>query len=941
MTSNEGSTSQYGQLTDIMIVWLDEAITNLENQALSSPQTVLLPYIKSIQRFTDCLECREYIENIHDTNVFFVISGSLCEKLVADMHDLSQLTAIYIFCTDAHKHETWTRQFKKIRGVFVDDGNLSVKIKDDVCSLSSSNFPFGFFDSSQQTLKCLSKEQASFIWFQLLLEVLLRLPQTQEAKHEMIAECRSNYKENEAQLEKIMVFEQTYKPSDAIKWYTENTFVFQLFNKAFRTQDFDVIFKYRFFLVDLFNQLSSLHKQQYKNVKGSLTVHRGQMMFRDELVKLKQNVGHLISINTFFSTSRTCAVAADFSGDGEHESMGIVSVIFSITIDLTVPCRPFANIDQLSCIKDESEILFSIGTIFRIESVDLVTNTLWFVQLTWNQDDREQLNKMKQLTDLLSFYTGHHIGNSPSILTFGLFLSKMGLLQQAKHFYLYLFKILPSDHPDRAALHNNIGEVLRRLNYFNHARYHFVEALECCADTISIFHPFWAIVHSNIALVDLHCKRPKQALKFYRCALLIIRRLQDLNEEQTNYVQEMLATVYHGMGSAYLDLDQSQTAFAFYHKTLEIELEILPHNHPTLFDTYDALSKVNTILNNWKDALENCKESLKIAQQNLLPNDSRLINLHLNAAILTYNVDRNVSKTLVHCSQALKLMEHTTSSRFEQNQLEVYKTLANLYTHMGLRNLGLPLWEKFIQEGKFRFIVDSNAVDIAKLREQVNKRKIPELNLDHDSKYMILADDKYTLSVDLPRLESIARCDMADSWRARGLIKPAINYYTWLLKYMPTTDDLLFNRYHKSRLHNNIAACYQDLDDNHMALHHYRLSLDNLSSEEENKSMLKGIIHYNIASLCMNINELDEAQAHLQKSLIHFPKTPETKDRILRVGIYTAFAYICEQHNDWNMARDYYQQVLHECKNNIPGHSAFDKYEKRLQFVINKINENA
>lgn len=778
------------------------------------------------------------------------------------------------------------------------------------------------------------------MWFQLLIEVLLRLPQTPEAKSEMIAECRFKYKENAVQLEKITIFEKTYTSSDAIQWHTESTFVFQLFNIAFREQDFEVIFKYRYFLVDLFNQLHCLYKEQYKNRGVSLTIFRGQLMCREELLKLKQNVGNLISINTFFSTSTSCAVAADFAGNGEHESIGIISVIFRITIDPKLPCRPFANISQLSRIKDESEILFSIGTIFRIESVDLETDTIWQVKLTWIDDCQQQLNKMKHLTDLLNFYTGHNIGDRPSILTFGLFLSKMGLLHQARRFYWYLRKILPSDHPDRGVLYNNLGEVLRRLNYFNHARNYFIEALKYCTDTMSIFHPFWAIIHSNIALVDLNCKRPKQALKFYRCALLIITRPNYLSEETATYMEEILAIVYHGMGSVYCDLGQYQAALTFCHKALEIELRILPRDHPSLVDTYNELSRVNIELNKWREAFENCEESLRIAQQALLPNDLKLVSLHVNAAVLVYHVDRDVSKTLVHCTKALQLMERTTLTSIEYNRLDIYKTLADLYTRIGLMQLAFPLWEKFICAVKAQFIAESNFINFPDLERQlIGLRSLKQIS-DQNSKSLILVVDKSMPIMNSSMLETIARCNIADSWRARGHTKPAISYYTCLLDDMPESEDAHFNKVHKSRLHNNLAACYQDLDDDQMALYHYRLSLDYLSSEEEKKSIQAGITHYNIALIYMNINELDEARIHLQKSLLHFSGVPENKDRTFYVRIYIAFARIYERYNDWKMARDYYQQVIDECKKDVPGHSIIDKYEKRLQFVNNKITEN-
>jgi hypothetical protein len=79
------------------------------------------------------------------------------------------------------------------------------------------NFPFGLFDSTQRTLHDLTKEQASFMWFQLIIEVFLRLPQTSISKAEMIEEYHASYRDNEVQLEKIMIFEKKYRASTGIR----------------------------------------------------------------------------------------------------------------------------------------------------------------------------------------------------------------------------------------------------------------------------------------------------------------------------------------------------------------------------------------------------------------------------------------------------------------------------------------------------------------------------------------------------------------------------------------------------------------------------------------------------------------------------------------------------------------------------------------------------
>ncbi|CAF3745556.1 unnamed protein product [Rotaria magnacalcarata] len=112
--------------------------------------------------------------------------------------------------------------------------------------------PIGILNPNERSTQDLNTEQAGFLWFQLLIEVLVRLPKTLSSKKEMIQECRVSYQENEVQLKKIAVFEATYDEKSAITWYTEYTFIYRLFNMAFRTQNIDIIFKYRYFFIDFF-----------------------------------------------------------------------------------------------------------------------------------------------------------------------------------------------------------------------------------------------------------------------------------------------------------------------------------------------------------------------------------------------------------------------------------------------------------------------------------------------------------------------------------------------------------------------------------------------------------------------------------------------------------------------------------------------------------------
>jgi hypothetical protein len=100
MTSSKTSLFETNHLEDIIIIWLDETIENPEKMLLSQRKTLLLSYRKSIRSFINSFECHEYIEKMSDVRILFVVSGSLGEKIVPIIHDLSQITFIYIFCAD-------------------------------------------------------------------------------------------------------------------------------------------------------------------------------------------------------------------------------------------------------------------------------------------------------------------------------------------------------------------------------------------------------------------------------------------------------------------------------------------------------------------------------------------------------------------------------------------------------------------------------------------------------------------------------------------------------------------------------------------------------------------------------------------------------------------------------------------------------------------------
>ncbi|CAM4892451.1 unnamed protein product [Rotaria socialis] len=89
-----------------------------------------------------------------------------------------------------------------------------------------------------------------------------------------------------------------------------------------------------------------------------------------ELENLKSNIGFLVSTNEFLSSSTSPGVAKLFFA-GCKDTNDYKVVIFEITADVSsLKNLVFVDIDKCLGINCESEILFNIGSIFKIEDVN-------------------------------------------------------------------------------------------------------------------------------------------------------------------------------------------------------------------------------------------------------------------------------------------------------------------------------------------------------------------------------------------------------------------------------------------------------------------------------------------------------------------------------------------------------------------------------------------
>jgi hypothetical protein len=118
ITSSFNATERRHELVqNYLLIWVDGNI-DLKNQDCENTLTKLRDVVRKVNHCTTPAECIEFLNTMDDEKAFVIVSGALGQHLVPDIHDMAQVRAIYIFCSNKAQHEGWANEWPKIQGAF-------------------------------------------------------------------------------------------------------------------------------------------------------------------------------------------------------------------------------------------------------------------------------------------------------------------------------------------------------------------------------------------------------------------------------------------------------------------------------------------------------------------------------------------------------------------------------------------------------------------------------------------------------------------------------------------------------------------------------------------------------------------------------------------------------------------------------------------------------
>ncbi|CAF1013290.1 unnamed protein product [Rotaria sordida] len=819
---------------DFIIVWLDE---NQDKTTDYFDTRQHLRYvIQYVRTFNDADECIDFITSQQTNNIFFLVSETLGKIVIPHVHELSQIALIYIL---GKLDGELFRHYSKVAGVFIDNNRLVSKLVVDIARYTHTTISISFLDKNAiKSIRDLSKEHASFMWFQLLIEMLLKMDQMDIAKNEMIHECLSQYEDDQVEQKKIEDFQNNYNETKAIWWYTRDCFLYRLLNKALRTENIDIIFKFRFFIKELFHQLneaSNLYTEELIECDiETFSLYRGQNITFNELQKLKQCINGLISFNTFLSTTNDRDVAVVYAGDGSG-TPEIESVLFEMIININInKIKPFANIQNLSYFQDENEIL----------------------------DEDEQLNEVFD-------YLKKQIHETTDIFTLGSFLIQMGEFNKAETYYIRLLKETPSSNSLLCAtIYNQLGLLHQRKCDYLLALEQYQQALEIFSQYPTIDNEILSKIYDNIATVydDLDVKETiNDDLSLgitYSNIAVTYDQLGDYENAMTNHEKSLeilsrlptyhpsLAATYGNLGSTFRNIDDNKKALEMYKRKLDIELKTLPPNHPSLASTYNNMGII------YKES-EDYILALKMYQSALDICSVALISDHVNMA-LTYNNIANVYNETGDYNLAIDCYLKALEIELKHFSVD-HIQLAVTYGNIALAYDGQRTYTAAVEHHQ-------KALDILLNSSTVNQKELSTsyFNFGSTLKKMgnfssALKMFEKTLEINLARLPH-DHFEFVVLFNNIGLMHFNLEHYGNALENYNRAVEICFKSLPKdhnylAQIYDNIGLIYKMADDEETAIQYFEKSFEirskNLPSNHPSIPIIR----------CM----LDEARKKLEK----------------------------------------------------------------------------
>src|SRR5271167_4305292 len=100
---------------NFLLIWLDSSIDEANDNDCRKIITELRQVINTVNTFTDVDECIDFITDIKKEKIFLILSEAFFQTKVPVIHEMPQISFIYIFHRNKVQPEQWEKQWFKVK----------------------------------------------------------------------------------------------------------------------------------------------------------------------------------------------------------------------------------------------------------------------------------------------------------------------------------------------------------------------------------------------------------------------------------------------------------------------------------------------------------------------------------------------------------------------------------------------------------------------------------------------------------------------------------------------------------------------------------------------------------------------------------------------------------------------------------------------------------
>lgn len=809
-STSKSVPSHHPLINKLIVIWLDANVNDADDVYQNSINR-LQRMTTSIHTFTNINDCTQFLNTIKGEKILMVVSNEFINHIWPRIKSMPQVHSVYIISQNGEAQNLPNIESDKIKGIFSKVEPVSGSVKRDNSDYKQDSLIMSVIPSMKYTKKDLKKLNRLFIYWMMVKIITLHLNYERDAHKEalknLVEFSRHQYFNDADQLKIIEEFEQNYHQHSPVWWYTRNCFISSILNRAFQTQDIEIMIRMSCFIKDLHLQLERLQIETLKNNKLPITVYKTHNVTDEDFEKIKAIKGHILSFNSFIIGEPDYEKSLNVARRVQTNNSGI-GVIFRMKIESKSTSTTFASLENISYSSQQGKsILFSMHSIFRIVDIKEIENRVWEVELTLTPHGDEQV---RCLTELLKEETQGSSGwlKLPELMTI------IRDFDQAKDIYYTILQLTPeSDVLKRARIYNELGNIEDILGDYASALVFYQKAIHIRQQHLPPNHRSLSVSYNNIGEAQRQLGDYFNALSTHQKTLSIKR--QTLAADDLS-----LATTYNNIALANESLGEFSAALDFHQKALSIKQKSLPPDHQEIGTAYNNIAELQRSMGQYPAALENLEKALNIRLKKYSPQDPSL-GIPYNNLGLIHRELGDYPKALAYLEKSLDIKVKTLSSNHPSLTF-TYNNIGDINQQLGHFNNALTSYQK--------------ALDI---QLKVFSESHPEVATTYTN--------------------------IGAAHQSMGQYTTALSFYQKAVKIRQKT--LPANHPSLGTCFNNIGHCYQLMGEYNTALEHYQktLKLQEKSLRPQHPSV--AVTYNNLADVYRKLGNHTKALPLYKKSL--------------------------------------------------------------------------